>query len=41
MNPFLDTYALIAWLNVRDPDHERVTAYFDSVDGIILSTEWS
>lgn len=40
MNPFLDTYALIAWLNVRDPDHERVTAYFDSFDGIVLCTEW-
>ena len=33
MNPFLDTFALIAWLNERDPDHERVTAF------LIHSTE--
>jgi predicted nucleic acid-binding protein len=40
MNPFLDTYALIAWLNERDPDHERVTAYFDAFNGVLLCTEW-
>ena len=40
MNPFLDTYALIAWLNVRDPDHDRVTEYFDAFDGVMICTEW-
>jgi len=40
MNPFLDTYALIAWLNVRDPDHVRVTAYLDAFDGVLICTEW-
>ena len=40
MTPFVDTYAFIAWLNSRDPDHARVKAYFDAFTGTLLTTEW-
>ena len=29
MIAFADTFALIAWLNPRDNDHARVTAYLN------------
>jgi predicted nucleic acid-binding protein len=40
MTIFLDTYGLIAWINKRDADHERVKSYLDSYSGKIVTTEW-
>jgi len=40
MTPFADTFAFIAWLNSRDPDHLRVKAYFDAFIGTLITTEW-
>lgn len=40
MTAFADAYALIAWLNPRDADHARVTAYFDAFAGRLVTTEW-
>lgn len=40
MTQFVDTYALIAWLNSRDPDHQRVKAYFAAWTGRLITTEW-
>lgn len=37
---FVDTYALIAWLNQLDPDHARVKAYIASYRGVLICTEW-
>jgi uncharacterized protein len=39
MTVFVDTYALIAWLNAKDSDHERVSTYFDSTRKYV-TTEW-
>jgi predicted nucleic acid-binding protein len=30
MNVFMDTFALIAWINSRDAAHERVKSYLNS-----------
>ena len=40
MTVFADTFALIAWLNPRDNDHARVTAYLDAFSGRLVTTEW-
>ena len=40
MTVFADTYALIAWLNRDDPDHERVEAYLAAFRGRLVTTEW-
>jgi predicted nucleic acid-binding protein len=40
MTEFADTYALIAWLNARDPDHARVKGYLASFTGLLVTTEW-
>jgi predicted nucleic acid-binding protein len=37
---FIDTFALIAWLNPRDDAHAHVTAYLDSFTGRLVTTEW-
>ncbi len=40
MTEFLDTFALIAWLNLRDQAHAVVKAYFEHFRGRLLTTEW-
>jgi len=40
MSVFVDTFALIAWLNPRDDAHAVVTAYLDGFTGRLLTTEW-
>lgn len=40
MTVFMDTFALIAWINTRDGAHQRVKAYLDSYSGSIATTEW-
>ena len=40
MTSFVDTYALVAWLNAKDPDHLRVSQFFDHYEGICVTTEW-
>ena len=40
MSPFADTFALIAWLNERDPYHVRVREYLAAYEGVLISTEW-
>ncbi len=36
---FVDTFALIAWLNPRDEAHARVIAYLDGFTGRLVTTE--
>ncbi len=40
MIAFVDTFALIAWLNPRDQAHSVVTAYLDGFTERLLTTEW-
>ena len=40
MIAFIDTYALIAWLNPRDTAHAVVRAYLSSYSGRFVTTEW-
>src|SRR5262245_15685715 len=40
MTAFVDTFALIAWLNARDAAHSLVTGYLDEFTGRLLTTEW-
>ncbi len=40
MTVFADAFALIAWLNPRDQDHARVTAYLDAFTRRLVTTEW-
>jgi predicted nucleic acid-binding protein len=40
MTVFLDTFALIAWVNTRDAAHPAVKAYLDAYSGSIVTTEW-
>jgi predicted nucleic acid-binding protein len=40
MRVFVDTFALIAWLNPRDEAHATVSTYFDGFAGGLLTTEW-
>ena len=40
MTAFVDTFALIAWLNPRDCAHASVTAYLDRYSGRLVTTEW-
>jgi predicted nucleic acid-binding protein len=40
MTVFVDTFALIAWLNPRDDAHTKVTAYLDGFSGQLITTEW-
>lgn len=40
MTVFIDTFALIAWLNPRDDAHELVAAYLDGFTGRLVTTEW-
>lgn len=37
---FMDSFALIAWINTRDAAHQRVKSYLDSYSGTIVTTEW-
>ena len=37
---FVDTFAMIAWLNPRDAHHTVVAAYLDSFTGRLLTTDW-
>jgi len=40
MTAFVDTFALIAWLNPRDHSNAVVAAYLDGFSGRLLTTEW-
>jgi len=40
MTVFVDTFALIAWLNPQDDAHAEVAAYLDGFTGRLLTTEW-
>ncbi|MBI2806462.1 MAG: type II toxin-antitoxin system VapC family toxin [Planctomycetes bacterium] len=40
MTVFVDTFALIAWLNPRDNAHGAVAAYLDGFSGQLVTTEW-
>lgn len=40
MTVFVDTFALVAWLNPRDKAHGIVTRYLDGFSGRLLTTEW-
>ncbi len=40
MTVFVDTFALIAWLNPRDEAHQRVVEYLDAFTGRFVTTEW-
>lgn len=40
MTVFVDTFALIAWLNPRDDAHATVAAFLDGFTGRLLTTEW-
>ncbi|MCI0358235.1 MAG: PIN domain-containing protein [Planctomycetaceae bacterium] len=40
MTVFVDTFALIAWLNPCDDAHALVAAYLDGFTGRLLTTEW-
>ncbi len=40
MTGFVDTFALIAWLNPRDDAHGVVAAYLDGFTGRLVTTEW-
>jgi predicted nucleic acid-binding protein len=40
MTVFMDTYALIAWINTRDVAHPRVKSYLENYSGKIVTTEW-
>lgn len=40
MTVFMDTYALIAWINTRDAGHPPVKSYLETYSGSIVTTEW-
>ena len=40
MTVFVDTFALIAWLNPADNAHALVAAYLDGFTGRLVTTEW-
>lgn len=40
MTVFVDTFALIGWLNPRDAAHAVVTEYLDGFSGRLVTTEW-
>jgi uncharacterized protein len=40
MSAFVDTYALIAWLNSRDTAHATVREYLSAYRGQLVTTEW-
>jgi predicted nucleic acid-binding protein len=40
MSVFVDTFALIAWLNPRDAAHGEVANYLDGFAGQLITTEW-
>jgi predicted nucleic acid-binding protein len=40
MTAFVDTYALIAWLNPRDDAHPVVREYLESYSGRLVTSEW-
>lgn len=40
MTVFCDSFALIAWINMRDSFHPQVDAWFSSNTGKIVTTEW-
>lgn len=40
MTNFVDTFALIAWLNPRDQSYTDVAAYLDRYAGKLVTTEW-
>jgi predicted nucleic acid-binding protein len=37
---YVDTFALIAWLNPRDSAHSVVAAYLNDFTGRLVTTEW-
>jgi predicted nucleic acid-binding protein len=40
MTVFVDTFALIAWLNPANNAHAVVAAYLDGFTGRLVTTEW-
>ena len=40
MTVFVDTYALLAWLNPRDAAHSSVREYLAAYAGGLVTTEW-
>jgi uncharacterized protein len=40
MTAFIDTFALLAWLNPKDQAHEPVSNYFQEFTGKLVTTEW-
>jgi predicted nucleic acid-binding protein len=40
MTVFVDTFALIAWLNPRDNAHATTAAFLDGFTGRLVTTEW-
>lgn len=40
MTVFVDTFALIAWLNANDAAHAIVTAYLNGFTGRLVTTAW-
>ncbi len=40
MTVFVDTFALIAWLNPRDKAHACVVKYLNNFSGRLLTTQW-
>jgi len=40
MTVFMDTFGLIAWINTRDAEHQRVKSQLESYSGNIVTTEW-
>jgi uncharacterized protein len=40
MTAFVDTFALIAWMNRRDAAHSVVSTYLEGFAGKLVTTEW-
>lgn len=40
MTLFVDTYALIAWLNPNDAAHANVASYLGGYSGKLITTDW-
>jgi len=40
MTVFCDTFALVAWVNVRDTAHQAVVDYFKQSTANVVVTEW-
>ena len=40
MISFLDTFALLAWVDTQEPQHTRVAKWFENSVDSIVTTEW-